>query len=143
MKPHSRRDERGSFTIWALGLAVTLLFVGGIAIDCWRMFGARRDLVQATEAAARAGASAIDEDRLRNDGILTMDPTLARRRAQASLSDRSNAANITAPADIQVNGFRVTVRAQTTIDLPLIGLFSPGGAQRTIVASAVAQPAVG
>ncbi|MFZ4515238.1 MAG: pilus assembly protein TadG-related protein [Acidimicrobiia bacterium] len=141
---HARRiDERGSFTIWALGLAVTLLFFGGIAIDCWRMFGARRDLVQATEAAARAGASGIDENRLRNDGILTLDPSVVNARAQAAIADRSNNAQLDGPASVRINGFAVTVRAQSTVTLPLIGILSPGSAERTMYASATARPQVG
>ena len=138
-----RTDERGSFTVWALGLSVTLLFLGGIAIDAWRMFGARRDLVHATEAAARAGATGIDEDRLRNEGVLALDPRRVDRLARESLAGSGNDARVDGPPAVQVEGFTVTVRAQRTIELPLIGLLAPGGAQRTIAARAQAQPRAG
>ena len=137
------RDERGSFTIWALGLCVTLLFLGGIAIDAWRMFGARRDLANATEAAARAGATGIDEDRLRTEGVLTLDRRRVDQLARESLAATGNTARVDAPPSITVQDFTVSVRARTTVVLPLIGLLSPGGARRTIYASAQAQPRTG
>jgi Flp pilus assembly protein TadG len=136
-------DERGSFTIWALGLCVTLLFLGGIAIDAWRMFGARRELTNATEAAARAGATGIDEDRLRDEGVLTLDRSRVDSLARESLASPSNTARLDGPPVVQVENFTVTVRASTTVELPLIGLLSPGGARRTMHASAQAQPHTG
>ena len=138
-----RRDERGSFTIWALGLCVTLFFLGGFAIDAWRMFGARRDLTNAAEAAARAGATGIDEDRLRNEGVLTLDPTRVDQLAREALSNPANDAHLDAAPAIGVSGFTVTVRTRTTVALPLLGLLAPGAAKRTIYASAQARPRTG
>lgn len=138
-----RDDQRGSFTIWALGLCVTLLFLGGFGIDAWRMFGARRDLMHAAEASARAGATGIDEDRLRNNGVLTLDPQRVDRLARKALSDPANDAHIDAPPVIDQQGFTVTVRVRTTVKLPLLGLLTPGGAKRVMYATAQAQPHTG
>ena len=55
--------ERGTITLWLLGLCVMLFALGGISVDLWRSFSTRRALASGADAAALAGASAIDEDR--------------------------------------------------------------------------------
>ncbi|MGH9030897.1 MAG: pilus assembly protein TadG-related protein, partial [Acidimicrobiia bacterium] len=48
-------------TVWMLGLCLMLLLLGGISLDLWRAFSERRALASAADAAAIAGASALDE----------------------------------------------------------------------------------
>src|SRR6266540_1415895 len=36
--------ERGQVTVWMLGLAVMLLFLGGLSLDLWRAFTQRQNL---------------------------------------------------------------------------------------------------
>ena len=83
----ARRDESGAITLWMLGLCVVLLFLGGLSIDLWRAFGARRELAGQVDSAAIAGASAIDEERFRATGEVALDPRLAAAAACAYLAE--------------------------------------------------------
>jgi hypothetical protein len=76
MRLHS--DERGSTTLWTLGLALTLLMVGGISIDLWSALGAHRDLAGIADAAAVAASSGVDVEVFRAEGRVTLDPGLTR-----------------------------------------------------------------
>ena len=67
-----RGGERGSITTLGLGMTLLLFVVGGISIDVWRVVAARQDLVQRADAAATAGANAIDVDEFRDTGFLIL-----------------------------------------------------------------------
>lgn len=71
-KRPDRKHERGSITILGLGMTLLLFVVGGISIDVWRVVAARQDLVQRADAAATAGANAIDVDEFRDTGFLIL-----------------------------------------------------------------------
>src|SRR5262249_58537400 len=71
-----------------LGLCLMLLLPGGISLDLWRAFPERRSLAAAADAAAVAGASALDEAAYRGSGAVRLVPADARRRALASLADQ-------------------------------------------------------
>jgi Flp pilus assembly protein TadG len=55
------RREAGTITLWMLGLCLMLFLLGGISLDLWRAFSERRSLAATADAAAVAGASALDE----------------------------------------------------------------------------------
>ena len=73
-------DESGTITLWLLGVCLLLFALGGISLDLWRGFSARRSMASAADAAALAGASAIDEDAYRRTGVVQLDPALAESR---------------------------------------------------------------
>src|SRR5262249_60080887 len=79
------RGESGTTTLWMLGLCLMLFLLGGVSLDLWRAFSERRSLAAAADAAAVAGASALDEAAYRSSGAVRLVPSDARRRAQASL----------------------------------------------------------
>jgi len=83
-------DERGTFTLWTVGLCVTLLFLGGITLDLWRAFDERRRVAGAVESAAIAASSGINEDTLRATGRAVIVPQLASARAAAVLDTRGD-----------------------------------------------------
>ncbi|GMA88285.1 hypothetical protein GCM10025868_35350 [Angustibacter aerolatus] len=58
-------DDRGAVTVFVLGLTVTLLALGGLVIDGGNRVNDEMTLADDTEQAARAGATAIDEEALR------------------------------------------------------------------------------
>lgn len=62
-------EERGSVTLWVLGLAVGTLLLGGLAIDVGRAFTVRQELAAIADAAAIAGASGLDVGALREGGV--------------------------------------------------------------------------
>jgi len=80
-----RRSERGSISTLGLGMTLLLFVVGGISIDLWRVVAARQDLSQRADAAATAGANAIDVAEYRTNGELVLDPTLAVAYAEQAL----------------------------------------------------------
>ncbi|MGB7859491.1 MAG: pilus assembly protein TadG-related protein, partial [Acidimicrobiia bacterium] len=56
-----RDSDRGSTTIWMLGLSLLLLLFGGLALDFWRGLAMQRELASVADSAALAAASGIDE----------------------------------------------------------------------------------
>lgn len=133
----SRSAERGTVTLWLLGLCVCVLFLGGISLDLWRAFGARRALAEMADAAALAGASGLDEDALRA-GELRLDPGDAERLARRNLASRE-------PPDaleevrIRADADRVEVAATGSVELSLLRIFL-GGEELEVAVSASADP---
>ena len=78
--------ESGTITLWMLGLCLMLFLLGGISLDLWRAFSERRSLAASADAAAVAGASALDEAAYRSTGAVRLVPADAQRRARASLA---------------------------------------------------------
>ncbi len=130
--------ERGSITLWLLGIAVLLLPLGGLALDLDRSFSERRALAAAADAAALAGAGALDEARYRVDGTVHLDPVVAEARARRSLDtqlDRAALRSVTVRADAE----SVTVEVVGVVDLTLLRLVTPGEAF-TVRVSSTARP---
>ncbi len=73
-----QRDERGTVTLWVLGLCICVLFLAGLSLDLWRAVAVRRELSAMADAAATAGANGLDEPALRA-GTLRLDPTRSAR----------------------------------------------------------------
>jgi uncharacterized membrane protein len=132
--------ERGTVTLWALGLCLMVLLLGGISLDLWRAFSERRGLASIADAAAVAGASAIDEGVYRASNVVQLDPALAQQRARASLDgqlDRRSLGDAQITADVE----HVTIVVRGTVDFSLLDLLTPGGTFAVEVrASAVPQP---
>ena len=110
--------ERGTVTLWILGLCLMVFALGGISVDLWRGFSARRALASSADAAALAGASAIDEDSYRETGILVLVPEIAEARARGSLRRQLDTA---AMRGVEVRSSResvtVTVRGEVRFTL--------------------------
>ncbi len=81
------RSERGSATMWMIGLSMLLLVLGGLSMDLWRVLAERRLLASVADSAAVAAASALDLAVYRDGespgggGQVRLDPTEATRRA--------------------------------------------------------------
>lgn len=132
------RGARGSITLWLLGLALALLPLGGIALDLGRSFSERRALAAAADAAALAGAGALDEARYRADGAVTLDPVAARLRASRSLDGQLDRAALRG-STVRADADSVTVTVEGTVDLTLLRLI-PGGEPFVVRVSATARP---
>jgi Flp pilus assembly protein TadG len=132
------RAEAGTMTIWMLGLCLMLLLLGGISLDLWRAFSERRALASAADAAAVAGASALDEPAYRATGAVRLVPDAAEQRAEASLAeqvDRRSLRGSRVAADDQA----VVVEVTGSVDFSLLQLLTPGDAFE-IVVRATARP---
>ncbi len=85
LRRRSKKDENGFSTIWLLGFAVLILLSAMVIFDVSRVYTEREKLTSAADAAASAGASAIDEAYLASDGKIRLDPDLAVERCKAML----------------------------------------------------------
>jgi hypothetical protein len=115
-------NERGSITIWLLGLTVALLFLGGMSVDLWRVFAHRRELVGLADAAAIVGAGAIDEPAFRAGRGVRLDPARARQRAVAYLRPRVPAGTT---LRLRAGSTYISVRLTGTVRLSLLHILAP------------------
>lgn len=129
-------SERGTVTLWLLGLALGALLLGGLALDLARAVAARQALASAADAAALAGAGGLDEERYRRDGVLALDPERAATRARrAFAADAPPGARL----DVEVDGTAVRVEATGAVDLTVLRLVR-GAAPFPVRVVAVARP---
>jgi Flp pilus assembly protein TadG len=136
-----RRDERGTMTLWVLGLCICVLFLGGLSLDLWRVIAVRRSLVAMADAGATAGANGLDTGALRR-GDLVLDPVLVRSEAGGALRDQSGWRSVDAVAiDVAATPARVTVTLRAKVDFTLLGIFVHGDPVE-VQASASAEPRV-
>lgn len=139
VRPLLGREEEGTVTLWALGLCVMLLFLGGISLDLWRVFSERRALAGAVDAAAIAGASGIDEEAFRDAGVLRLDPERAEALAWANLAAQTDDRSLVR-ADVAATPEEVTVVAAGRVEFTLLSVLMPGEEPFTIQVTATARP---
>lgn len=134
--------ERGSITLWLLGLTVVILFVAGLSVDLWRAVAERRALAGVADAAARAGVAMIDEDAFRDHGHVRLDPPAAHQAAQDRLA-RALAGGDTGlrHGRVEVADGQVVVVADGHVELTLLKLLRPTRPGWTVRVHAVAEPA--
>ena len=132
--------ERGTITLWILGLCVLLLPLGGLGLDLGRAFSARRSLGATADAAALAGAGALDIAAYRADGSVRLDPTRAEARARRSVADQLDADAVRA-VRVHVEADTITVEVEGDVELTLLRLLR-GAEPFTVTASATARPHV-
>jgi hypothetical protein len=132
------RDERGTATLWVLGLCVIVLFLGGLSLDLWRGIATRRELSAMADSVATAAANGIDEDALRADGTVRLDRARAEAIAAETLARDGRAARLR-DIDVVVAGDRVDVSLEDEIPLSLLGIFVHTGPV-TVRATATASP---
>ena len=133
------RSERGSVTIWMLGLSVLLLLFGGLALDFWRGLALQRELAAVADSAAIAAASGIDEEYYRTTGEVILDATRSRALALTSVAGQDvdlSSVSSTTSADLD----SVTVIVIARLELGLLGVFIDESEPLTVRASATASP---
>ena len=134
----SSRAESGTTTLWMLGLCLMLFLLGGISLDLWRAFSERRSLAATADAAAVAGASALDEAAYRSSGAVRLVPADARRRAEASLADQLDRRAL---RDARVDATEEEVRVVVggSVAFSLLQMVAPGD-EFAITVHATARP---
>jgi len=129
--------DRGSITVWALGMVLIVMFLGAISFDLWSGFATRRDYAGAADQAAQAGANALDESLFRWTGQRKLDPERAQQLAAENLAaqglDRIAGVAIDATTD------EVVVELTTDVDVGLLRIFG-GGDPLVVHVRAVGQP---
>jgi hypothetical protein len=132
--------ERGSITVWLLGLAVLLLFAGGLSLDLWRAASARQLLANAADAAAIAGSTGIDTVRFRNTGEIVLDPALAGQRVLDSLSHQGVLMTASPAIEVDPDPPRVEVVLTGQVRLTLLHVLLPNQPPLTVHVRAVSAP---
>ena len=132
------RRESGTITLWMLGLCLMLFLLGGISLDLWRAFSERRSLAASADAAAVAGASALDEAAYRSTGAVRLVPADAQRRARASLADQLDRRALR-DARVDATEDTVIVTVGGSVDFSLLQIVAPGD-EFAITVHATARP---
>lgn len=113
-------NERGSVTMFVVVFTVALLMVAGLVIDGGYTLAAHRRAFNEAEAAARAGAQAIDLDALRATGNAVLDPDAARARAEDYLARTGHR------GFVEVDGDTVRVRVEFRQPMVLLSIVGVG-----------------
>lgn len=113
-------DERGTVTAFVVSFTVAMLAVAGLVVDGGYTLATRRQAFNEANAAARAGAQAIDEGVLRSSGTVR----LQEGRARTLALDHLTVAGL--DGTVEVVGDTVTVHVTTTQDLALLGIIGIG-----------------
>lgn len=130
-------DEHGMITLWVLGLAVAVLFLGGIGLDFWRAIAVRREVSVMADAAATAGANGLDEPALRT-GRLELDEARVRQLVASELAQYPDSRKLR-DGNVTVADGHVVVTLTEDVHFSLLGIFM-GRGQFTVRARAVAEP---
>lgn len=132
-------SDRGSVTIWMLGLSLLLLLFGGLALDFWRGLALQRELAAVADSAAIAGAAGIDVDHYRETGSVLLDPESVRELATLSIAAQE--AEVTEVVISTARGGEsVTVTVEGVVELGLLGVFVDQSEPLLVRASATAIP---
>lgn len=116
--------ERGSVTLWILGLGLMLMALSGLSLDMWRLMDERRELAAIADGAAAAAASGIDEAKWRSTGDLALDVDVAEHRANRVIDIQK------VPVDrpigwFTIDGRTVVVALEREVELTLLRLVRP------------------
>ena len=132
-----RRSDRGSVTIWVLGLAMLLLVFGGLAIDYWRALALQRELASVADSAAVAAAAGIDEGLYRSTGTIVLSPERSAALAGAAIDWQGLEVS---SVSIDADAGSVTVVLTAQVELGLLGVFVDQSDPLVVRASASAVP---
>lgn len=134
VKPRFRRvrrcrDDRGSATVWMIGVTFAAFMMVGLVIDGGVMLRARSDAFSIAASAARVGAQQLDSDAA-VEGQAVLDPVAAEAAALDYLAARGVTGSVTVDGDI------VRVSVSTTARLQMLSLAGAGTARFDATAEA-------
>lgn len=129
-------SERGSISLWMVGMVMIVFLVGGIAIDLWRGLASHRQVASIVDAAAIAAGSGIDEQAWRDDGTLRLEPGHVVERVTTAVAAQ-DAPTVSVSVVTAADGSAATVSGSTTVELTLLGLIVSDGFEVSATATAV------
>ena len=132
-----RDSDRGSVTIWMLGLSILLLVFGGLALDYWRALALQRELAAVADSAAIAAASGIDEEVYRATGEVVLEEIRARGLAESAV-EWQGVELLDLAVDVESTSVSVTLTGE--VELGLLGVFIDQGEPMAVRGSATAVP---
>ena len=114
------RDDRGSVTVFVVGVLLALLVLGGLVFDGGALIAGHREADAEAEGAARAAAEQVSLAALRS-GQLRLDPSRAEAVGERYLGQYGHAGTVTVAGDT----VKVTVTYQVDMQvLDLVGIRS-------------------
>lgn len=113
------RDERGSASIFVLGMSIVLMVCAGLVVDGGLAINARMRVADDAEQASRVGADSINLDILRAGGGIVIDPDLAAQRSADYLNGRGYTPG---QYSLDIEGETVSVTVRDTTDTMILGL---------------------
>lgn len=134
-------DDRGSTMLPVVLLVFLLLSAGGLGFDLYRLIVTRQTVVGIVDAAAIAGATAIDEERyFATEGEeLALDPQLARERVDQSVASQE-VQLVSVDVEVSPDGEQITVAGAAEMDFALLRLLLPTLDTAQIEAQATSTP---
>jgi hypothetical protein len=122
-------------------LVFLLLSAGGLGFDLYRLIVTRQTVVGIVDAAAIAGATAIDEERyFATEGEeLALDPQLARERVDQSVASQE-VQLVSVDVEVSPDGEQITVAGAAEMDFALLRLLLPTLDTAQIEAQATSTP---
>ena len=133
------RSDRGSVTLWMLGLSLLLLLFGGTVIDFWRALALQRELAAVADSASVAAAAGIDEELYRLTGEVLIEPTRAAGLGSAYVASQ-DVDLLELSVSSAVDGSSVTVLVVDELELGLMGVFVGESEPILVTAEATAVP---
>ena len=109
------RDD-GVVTAFVVVIVMALIVLAGLVLDGGIALSAKVQAIDDAQAAARAGAEAIDVTSFRSGGEVTLDPATAAADAEAALALAG------ASGTVAVQGDTVTVTATITRPTQILGV---------------------
>lgn len=123
-------DDRGSATVWMIGVTVASFLMVGLVLDGGVMLRSRSDAFAIAASAARVGAQQLDDDAA-VEGLSVLDPIAAEQAVLDYLAAQGASGAVT------VTGDRVTVTVTTSASLQMLQVV--GGDTVTFDATATAE----
>ncbi len=133
----TKRDERGSASVFIVGMAITLVIVAGLVFDGGGALNARMTLADDVEAAAVAGAQATDEIYAHTNHEFRIDADEARDRAEAAMRAQGYT---NFQVYVPLDGSYVRVTGTDTIDTKMLSLIGYNSFE--VHATATAEPGI-
>jgi hypothetical protein len=107
-------------TAFVACFTVALIAVAGLVVDGGLVLASRRHAFDDADAAARAGAQAIDQAALRDGRPVTLDPRRAQELAQQQLAVEGETGTV------EVDGEMVTVHITRVQQMSILGFAGVG-----------------
>ena len=130
------KPEEGMVTAFVVVFMLALLVMAGLVLDGGLALAAKVQAIDDAQAAARAGAQAIDVPLYRSTGEITLDP------AQASSDAEGFLARAGRTGTVSVTGDQVTVTVTITQPTQILSVVGVHSFTETGSGSAMAEQAV-
>jgi Flp pilus assembly protein TadG len=129
------RNESGQVTAFVVVMMMALLLMAGLVIDGGMTLAAKRRAINEAEAAARAGAQAIDVAAYRATGEASLEPNRARQLAMSYIEATGDVGTVQVVDN--------EVRVEVTHSRPTSILGIAGLNETTVTGIGVAEPVRG